>query len=68
MLFYLFYKAVKIVVCMVLTVTYPAQSIVRTTCVTYKLETVLHVNLDGQESLVSQVYRINNLRLTLYIH
>lgn len=63
-----FMKAVKNLVCMAVDVTINALSTVRAVCVTFNLETVLHVNLDGQESLVSQVYRINNLRLTLYIH
>lgn len=63
-----FMKGVKNLVCMAVDVTFNALSTVRPVCVTFNLETVLHVNLDGQESLVSQVYRINNLRLTLYIH
>lgn len=52
--FKLFYKAVKTVVCMVVTVIFNALSTVRT-CVTYNLENVLHVNLDGQENRVLQV-------------
>lgn len=51
----LFYKAVKTVVCMVVTVIFNALSTVRTTCVTYNLENVLHVNLDGQENRVLQI-------------
>lgn len=54
--FNLFYKAVKIMVCMVETVTYHAPSTVRTTYVTYNLDTVLHVHLDGQENRVIQVW------------
>lgn len=61
MLFYLFYKAVKIVVCMSVIVTFNAPSNARTTCVTYKLATVLHVNLNGLGRLVFQVCRIINL-------
>lgn len=59
-----FTKAVENLVCMAVTVTYHAPSTVRTTCVTYNLDTVLHVNLDGLESLVSQVY----LSMILYIY
>lgn len=40
---------------MVVTVIFNALSTVRTTCVTYNLENVLHVNLDGQENRVLQV-------------
>lgn len=59
--FNLFYKAVKIMVCMVETVTDHALSTVRTTYVTYNLDTVLHVHLDGQENCVIQVWSIINL-------
>lgn len=45
---------------MVVTVIFNALLTVRTTCVTYNLENVLHVNLDGQENLVLQVWSIIN--------
>lgn len=57
-----FYKAVEILVCMAITVTYHAQSNVRT-CVTYNLETVLHVHLDGMGRHVLQVCQLNTLSL-----
>lgn len=53
--FNLSYKAVKIMVCMVETVTDHALPTVGTTYVTYNLDTVLHVHLDGQENRVIQV-------------
>lgn len=60
---YLFYKAVRMLPCMAVTVTDHAQLTVRTTHVTYNLENVLHVNLDGQEHLVKRVCSIINLCL-----
>lgn len=48
---------------MVVTVIFNALLTVRTTCVAYNLENVLHVNLDGQENLVLQVWSIINLCL-----
>lgn len=50
---------------MEVTVIFNALSTVRTTCVTYNLENVLHVNLDGQENRVLQVWSIINLCLKL---
>lgn len=41
--------------CMALTVTHLAPQTARTTCVTYRMERVLHVNLDGLELHVIQV-------------
>lgn len=40
---------------MALNVTHLAPQIVRTTCVTYRMERVLHVNLDGLGLHVLQV-------------
>lgn len=61
--FMVFHKAVRMLHGMAVTVTYHALSTVRTNCVTYNLDTVLHVILDGQEALVLQVCQFNNLRL-----
>lgn len=60
---YLFYKAVRMLPCMAVTVTDHAQLTVRTTHVTYNLDTVLHVHLDGQETPVLQVCQFKNLSL-----
>lgn len=48
---------------MAVTVTDHALLTVKTTHVTYKLEIVLHVNLDGQENIVKRVCSIINLCL-----
>lgn len=43
---------------MAVTVTYHAPSTVKTTHVTFWMETVLGVNLDGEDCLVTQVWLI----------
>lgn len=63
MFYFLFPKAVKIMMCMAVTVIYHALPIVNTTGVTYSLDTVLHANLDGLVQIVLQVCQFINLSL-----
>lgn len=53
--YFYFIQGVIMLVCTVLTATHHAPSIVKTPRVTYKVDRVLAVNLDGLECIVIQV-------------